>query len=74
MSPIVGMDSLADSRHISRTRVAMARRKGNEVIKTGEQLTTVDNRALSERDICIKFIRPALRKAGWDEMRQSTKR
>jgi type I restriction enzyme, R subunit len=25
---------------------------------------------LSERDICTKFIAPALRKAGWDEMRQ----
>ena len=26
--------------------------------------------ALSERDICTKFITPALRKAGWDEMLQ----
>ncbi len=25
---------------------------------------------LSERDICTKFITPALRQAGWDEMRQ----
>jgi len=29
---------------------------------------TMDKRALSERDICTKFITPALRKAGWDEM------
>jgi len=26
--------------------------------------------ALSERDICTKFITPALRHAGWDEMLQ----
>ena len=25
-----------------------------------------DKRALSERDICSKFITPALRQAGWD--------
>ena len=30
----------------------------------------MDKRALSERDICTKFITPALRRAGWDEMRQ----
>lgn len=30
----------------------------------------VDKRALSERDICTKFITPALRQAGWDEMLQ----
>ena len=30
----------------------------------------MDKRALSERDICAKFITPALRKAGWDEMLQ----
>ena len=29
-----------------------------------------DKRALSERDICSKFITPALRQAGWDEMLQ----
>ena len=33
-------------------------------------LTAVDKRSLSERDICTKFITPALRQAGWDEMRQ----
>ena len=30
----------------------------------------MDKRALSERDICTKFITPALRGAGWDEMLQ----
>lgn len=30
----------------------------------------MDTRSLSERDICTKFITPALRKAGWDEMAQ----
>src|SRR5690349_24797925 len=30
----------------------------------------MDKRALSERDICTKFITPALRAAGWDEMSQ----
>ena len=30
----------------------------------------VDKRSLSERDICTKFITPALRRAGWDEMLQ----
>src|ERR1700730_4190512 len=30
----------------------------------------MDKRDLSERDMCTKFITPALRKAGWDEMLQ----
>jgi type I restriction enzyme, R subunit len=30
----------------------------------------MDKRSLSERDICTKFITPALRQAGWDEMLQ----
>jgi type I restriction enzyme R subunit len=30
----------------------------------------MDKRSPSERDICSKFITPALRKAGWDEMSQ----
>ena len=30
----------------------------------------MDKRILSERDICTKFITPALRNAGWDEMLQ----
>ncbi len=28
----------------------------------------MDKRTLGERDICTKFITPALRQAGWDEM------
>lgn len=30
----------------------------------------MDKRTLSERDICTKFITPALRRTGWDEMLQ----
>src|SRR5450631_4267595 len=30
----------------------------------------MNKRTLSERDICTKFITPALRRAGWDEMLQ----
>lgn len=30
----------------------------------------MDKRSLTERDICTKFVTPALRKAGWDEMVQ----
>jgi type I restriction enzyme R subunit len=30
----------------------------------------MDKRTLSERDICTKFITPALRRAGWEEMLQ----
>jgi type I restriction enzyme R subunit len=30
----------------------------------------MDKKALSERDICTKFITPALRRAGWDEQLQ----
>ena len=30
----------------------------------------MDKKSLSERDICTKFITPALRKTGWDEMSQ----
>ena len=30
----------------------------------------MDKKSLSERDICTKFITPALRAAGWDEMSQ----
>ena len=37
----------------------------------GESLLTgIDKRHLSERDICTKYITPALRRAGWDEMLQ----
>jgi type I restriction enzyme R subunit len=33
-------------------------------------VTILDKRTLSERDICTKFITPALRSAGWDELLQ----
>ena len=33
-------------------------------------MVTLDKRLLSERDICTKFITPALRQAGWDELLQ----
>ena len=35
---------------------------------------TLDKKSLSERDICTKFITPALRSAGWDEWRKSERR
>ena len=36
----------------------------------GGKLIAMDKKSLTERDICTKFITPALRKAGWDEMTQ----
>jgi len=33
-------------------------------------MSDLDERSLTERDICTKFIPPALREAGWDEMQQ----
>lgn len=33
-------------------------------------ITQMDKKQLSERDICTKFITPALRNAGWDEITQ----
>src|SRR3546814_4213266 len=33
-------------------------------------LRMLDKQGLSERDICTKFITPAVKKAGWDEMTQ----
>jgi type I restriction enzyme, R subunit len=30
----------------------------------------MDKRSLTERDICTKFILPAVKRAGWDEMVQ----
>ena len=37
---------------------------------TSGKLLSMNRKDLSERDICTKFITPALRKAGWDEMTQ----
>ena len=33
-------------------------------------MATVDKRSLSERDICTKFITPAIERAGWDTQTQ----
>ena len=33
-------------------------------------MTELDKKSLSERDICTKFITPAVKKAGWDELSQ----
>ena len=43
--------------------------KVNHVTRNGKLIVT-DKKNLSERDICTKFITPALRRAGWDEMAQ----
>lgn len=37
---------------------------------SGGRLTGMDKRSLTERDICTKFILPAIKRAGWDEMVQ----
>src|SRR3954453_7547321 len=36
----------------------------------GDSRGTMDKRSLTERDICTKFILPAVRRAGWDEILQ----
>src|SRR5258706_4940342 len=36
----------------------------------GDSRRTMDKRSLTERDICTKFILPAVKRAGWDEMLQ----
>ena len=33
-------------------------------------VTAIDKRSLTERDICTKFITPAVEQAGWDLMTQ----
>jgi type I restriction enzyme R subunit len=33
-------------------------------------VTDLDKKSLSERDICTKFITPAVKRAGWDELSQ----
>ena len=45
-------------------------RGGRPAATDADRLIAMDKRSLSERDICTKFITPALRKAGWDEMSQ----
>ena len=36
----------------------------------GPATRRMNKKALSERDICTKFITPALKRAGWDKMHQ----
>lgn len=43
---------------------------GGSRIIAGRSGAGMNKRGLSERDICTKFITPALRSAGWDEMLQ----
>src|ERR1700730_9249739 len=38
--------------------------------RVGDSRGTMDKRSLTERDICTKFILPAVKRAGWDEMLQ----
>src|SRR5476649_2282272 len=35
-----------------------------------EPAAAINKQSLTERDVCTKFITPALRRAGWDEMLQ----
>ena len=48
----------------------LRRSERHETIRDGNLLISMNKQALSERDICTKFITPALRRAGWDEMLQ----
>jgi hypothetical protein len=43
---------------------------GFELGEGGDSRGTMDKRSLTERDICTKFILPAIKRAGWDEMVQ----
>jgi type I restriction enzyme, R subunit len=45
-------------------------RHRNEPEEMGLAVSTMDKKLLSERDICTKFITPAIKQAGWDEMSQ----
>ncbi len=36
----------------------------------GRRRLGMNKQGLSERDICTKFITPALRRSGWDELTQ----
>src|SRR3954451_16370645 len=42
----------------------------NETSQDRYEVVAVEKQGLSERDICTKFITPALRQAGWDEITQ----
>lgn len=44
--------------------------KGHQPLGRREGCAYLNKKLLSERDICTKFITPALRKSGWDEQSQ----
>src|SRR3954469_13343395 len=44
--------------------------RAHEPLAMAGRMTAMDKRGLSERDICTKFVTPALRQAGRDEMMQ----
>ncbi len=48
----------------------MANSGGPAQLKGGRGLAEINKRTLSERDICTKFITPAIELAGWDKMTQ----
>ena len=46
------------------------KKAAHETVESGGRLIFMDKSALTERDICTKFILPAVKLAGWDEMVQ----
>src|SRR6266576_304720 len=54
----------------SRCIVGLGRYSSSKPSETVEPQGEMDKRSLTERDICTKFILPAVRRAGWDEMLQ----
>src|SRR5208337_790301 len=50
--------------------VRLCRYIGQRFEKFGRFTEPMDKRSLTERDICTKFILPAVKRAGWDEMLQ----
>jgi type I restriction enzyme R subunit len=46
------------------------KKAAHETVESGGRLIFMDKSALTERDICTKFILPAVKRAGWDEMVQ----
>ena len=43
---------------------------GSKCAMTDFSIDAIDKKSLSERDICTKYITPAVKRAGWDEMAQ----
>ena len=68
--PVVVVMAVEDRLKALESPATARRRSGrsaHEPIKTGERVSAMDKRTLTERDICTKFILPALKRAGWDE-------